>query len=167
MSTQLHTHTQTQCFDVNSSGRGVQSTTPPVFPPPSSSLFSSVFHCFPSCDTFNGMSRNPALSLPHRHTHTRTHTHTHTHTHIHTQTMPCSQPRLSTFVRGEPLKHAHIHTHIHAHSCLISLVLSLSLHTHIHHLSSPPFTISCPPRLSVSCLVSCVRDCGFALARVN
>lgn len=156
MCAQLHTqtHTHTLCFDVNSSRRGVQSTTPPVFlllPP---SFFPLVFHCFPPCDTFSGMSRNPVLK----------HTHIHTHSHIHI--MPCSQPKLCTFVRGEQLKHAHLHTHIHAHSCLnFSLSLSLRAHTNtrtsLHHLSRLPFTISCPPRLSVSCLVSCVRDCGW------
>ena len=105
--THTHTHTQTQCFDVNSSGRGVQSTTPPVFPPPSSSLFSSVFHCFPSCDTFNGMSRNPALSLPHRHTHT------HTHTHRPCRALSQGSAPLSGENHLSTLMYTHIFTHIH------------------------------------------------------
>lgn len=113
---QLHTHTHTLCFDVNSSRRGVQSTTPPVSPPP---FFPLVFHCLPPCDTFSGMSRNPVLK----------HTHIHTHSHIHI--MPCSQSKLCTFVRGEQLKHAHLHTHIHAHSCL-NFSLSLCAHTQTH-----------------------------------
>ncbi len=133
-STHLHNDTHPDSvFDVNSSGRRVQSTTPPVFLSLSSSLFSFVFNCFTSCDT--SMACHATLC-----------SHTHTQTHI----------MLCICVRGEPLKHAHIVTHIHV-DFFLSLSLSLSLflfHSLAAHtykpssLNSSFFTVSCPCLLS-------------------
>ena len=134
--THTHTHTQIQCFDVNSSGRGVQSATPPDFPP---LYLPPVFHRFPPCDTFNGMSRNPVL------THTCVCAHTHTHA-------PCRAPsQRSAPLSGENHLGTLIFTHIFTFMSDFSLFSPL-LCTHkssplkpssFHHLvPAPPLCVS-------------------------
>lgn len=114
-------------------------------------LFSVFFHCFPPCDTFSGMSRNPCAYAQ-----------TQTHTHI----MPCSQPKLSTFVRGKHLKYVHVHTHTNSRT-FMSVFHSLSHSLHIQKPSPLKSSLLSPSRalLAFQCLVwyrVCVTVAGFS-----
>lgn len=92
-----------------------------------SSLFPFVFHCPFPYDTSLYVTQ-PCAHNPLTHT-----------THIHT--MPCTQPKPSTFVRGASLRYAHIHT-----CCIHTLISDLpSMFPNTHTVTIFLLTISCPP----------------------